>query len=383
MDYPDKFGYYKVDALKFYSRFDAEQFAAKTGKPLTWHFNDEEFSNFDWTVEPAQSLEALYAARARQLREKYDHLVLWYSGGSDSQNILDSFVKNDIPLDEVASYTNYDATGNKHDWLNGEIYNLTVPIIKNIQDTSQPWLKHTIVDISQLAVDFFKNSVNKFDWIYNVNYFLGPNNLARTSLIKNQPAWQKIIDQGKRVGFVWGLEKSKVLGINGQYYTTFQDTVDQAVPVGHQHTQPAGVFYELFYWSPDCKELLAKQAHTIKQFFKSVDITSPYLTDNLQKGWNSRATVNGKIKYLTTEGTNRLLYPSWHKVPFQVKPASIIFTRRDTWFFNLPDNDTAKHQWRNGIMHRWASTADSLKNDPLDMSKGFTVLNSKYYSLGY
>lgn len=381
MDYPDKFGFYKVDTLKFYSRFDAEQVSAKTNTPLTWHFNDEEFSAFDWTIEPTQSLEELYANRARQIREQYDHIVLWYSGGADSQNVLNSFVDNNIKIDEVASYINYDATRQTDDWLNGEIYNLTVPIVKRIQETTQPWLKHTIIDISQIAVDFFKDRINKFDWVYNTNSYLGPNNIARTFLIENQPSWQKLINQGKRVGFVWGLEKPKVVGAYGKYYTTFVDTIDQAVPTAHQINKPAGLFHELFYWSPDCKELLAKQAHTIKKFFKSATASSPYLTDRVMVR-TSGAVVEGKIKYLTLAGTNKLLYPGWQPVPYQVKPSSIIFSERDTWFFKLPDTDDAKHHWKNGILHRWLNTADSLKNDPDNMAKGFKTLNSRRYNLG-
>lgn len=381
MSSKDKFGFYKVDDLKFYSRFDAEQVSTKYNKPLTWHFNDEEFSNFDWAVEPTQSLAELYAIRARQIREKYDYVVLWYSGGADSQNILDSFVDNDIPLDEIASYTNYDATKQTDDWLNAEIYNLTVPAVKHIQDTKQPWVKHTIIDISQLAVDFFKNHVNKFDWIYNTNSYLGPNNIARTFMVEQQPSWQKLINQGKRVGFVWGVEKPKIIGVNGNYYIVFMDTIDHAVPVAQQLNDTAGIFHELFYWSPDSKEMLAKQAHVIKNFFKSATVSSPYLTDQILKR-SSIAVVEGKIKYLTPEGTNKLIYPTWKPVPFQVKPASLIFTNRDTWFFNMPDTDAAKLHWKNGIMHRWLNTDDSLKNDPTNMSKGFKTLSSKHYNLG-
>lgn len=381
MSSKDKFGFYKVDSLKFYSRFDAEQVSTKSNKPITWHFNDEEFSNFDWTVEPVQSLAELYAARARQIRENYDYIVLWYSGGADSQNILDSFVNNNIPLDEIASYTNYNATKKTDDWLNAEIYNLTVPAVKHIQETTQPWVKHTIVDISQLAVDFFKNRINKFDWIYNTNFYLGPNNIARTFIVESQPSWQKLIDQGKRVAFVWGVEKPKIAGVNGNYYTMFTDTVDHAVPVAQQLNSTDGIFHELFYWSPDCKDLLAKQAHVIKKFFKSATASSPYLTDQILKR-SSVAVVEGKIKYLTLDGANKLIYPTWKPVPFQAKPASLIFTNRDTWFFNMPDTDAAKLHWKNGIMYRWSSTDDSFKVDPNDMSKGFKLLSSKKYNLG-
>jgi len=49
----------------------------------------------------SESLDFLYALRARQLREKYDYLVLYFSGGADSTNILKTFIDNNIFLDEI------------------------------------------------------------------------------------------------------------------------------------------------------------------------------------------------------------------------------------------------------------------------------------------
>jgi diphthamide synthase (EF-2-diphthine--ammonia ligase) len=47
----------------------------------------------------------LYDLRARQLREKYDYLILSYSGGADSHNVLMSFIKQGIHLDEIVVNT--------------------------------------------------------------------------------------------------------------------------------------------------------------------------------------------------------------------------------------------------------------------------------------
>ena len=41
-------------------------------------------------------------SHALKLREKYKYLRLWYSGGSDSQTVLNTFVDNKIHLDEIA-----------------------------------------------------------------------------------------------------------------------------------------------------------------------------------------------------------------------------------------------------------------------------------------
>ena len=122
----DKFGFYQVGKLKFYSKFDAADLAARTNQSISWNFNDEVFGLYDWSTEPVASLPDLYRARAQQLRDQYDYLVLWYSGGADCDNILDTFVDNNIRLDEAAGVINMAADSNKDGYLNGEIYNHTV-----------------------------------------------------------------------------------------------------------------------------------------------------------------------------------------------------------------------------------------------------------------
>lgn len=377
----DKFGFYQVGDLKFYSKFDAAVVAKQSGQPLRWNFNDNVFEKCSWDKEPTQSLAEIYKRRAIQLREKYDYLILWYSGGSDSDNILRTFVDNNIRIDEVAGYTNFEATGDRNDWLNDEIFNLTIPTIQKIKESSQPWVKHTIVDLSHMTMDFFKNKANKFDWIYNINSYLSPNNIIRTNIVEYQPDWLRLIDQGKRVGFIWGLEKPKVVGINGKFSAMFLDITDSAVTPHLQFTPRPGLFHELFYWTPDCPEIVIKQCHVIKKFLKTATLDSPLLTDQ-KLPRDSSIVVQGKIKWLSRNGTNQLLYPGWQPVPCQGKPLSHVFSPRDKWFFSLPDSDIAKQNWWQGIEYVWLSTPDILKNDPKIMARGFKNTISRIYDIG-
>jgi hypothetical protein len=87
-----KLGYYNCDGLEFESKIQAFFHSLKTNKPVEWIFNDFEFNLHDWLNEPLESLDQLYDKRARELREKYDYLILSYSGGSDSHQILMSFI---------------------------------------------------------------------------------------------------------------------------------------------------------------------------------------------------------------------------------------------------------------------------------------------------
>ena len=59
------------------------------------------FENIDWTKEPTKTLKQLYKERAEQLRSDYDYLIVYFSGGSDSITVVNSFLDNNIPIDEI------------------------------------------------------------------------------------------------------------------------------------------------------------------------------------------------------------------------------------------------------------------------------------------
>ena len=143
--------------------------------------------------------------------------MLWFSGGADSSNILSSFIENNIPLDEVASYVNYEATGDRFNHLNAEIYHVAVPVIEQAK-VQQPWLKHTVIDISKSIMDFFQKKEANFDWIYQVNNYVNPNTVSRRDIKLKISHWTKLFDAGKKVGFIYGIDKPRVIGLNGKYY---------------------------------------------------------------------------------------------------------------------------------------------------------------------
>ena len=98
----DKFGYYSVGDIKTFSKIEAIELGKKIKRWPRWDFNDSIFGHYDWTTPSSLSLKELYRRRAQQIREKYDYVVIWYSGGADSFNVLDSFLSNGIKVDEIA-----------------------------------------------------------------------------------------------------------------------------------------------------------------------------------------------------------------------------------------------------------------------------------------
>lgn len=376
----DRFGYYRVGDLKFYSR----QEAAEVGKRLnqdkiSWHFNDEVYSSYDWTKEPVASLPELYRKRAQQLREKYDYLVLHFSGGADSTNILDTFIDNDIKLDEVVSRVNYEATGDTKNFMNGEIFHVAMPKVEEAKLT-QPWIRHTIIDAAPDAMCLLNNKQTQFDWIYQMNTFTNPNNLSQQNIKESQPHWRNMLAAGKKIGFIFGIDKPRVAGIGGKFSFYFIDTVDCAASPAMQIENNPGHYDELFYWSPDLPEIVIKQAHVIKRALKQLSPDSDWASRT--PDGTAYIMENKRPLYLKVNGVHREIYPKWKKVGFQLKAMSLLLTPRDEWFYKLPDMDPAKAAWKRGLEHMWNIMPDYLKKDKNNMFAGYHYVKSKAYYLG-
>jgi len=96
-----RYGAWIVGGRQFTSKFEALHHASINKQPVSFYYHDKVWLSVNRSLLGRQSLTSLYRERALQLREKYDHLVLHYSGGSDSHNILHTFLSNGIKLDEV------------------------------------------------------------------------------------------------------------------------------------------------------------------------------------------------------------------------------------------------------------------------------------------
>lgn len=376
----NKLGCYRVGSLLTHSKLEAIELHTKTGIHPHWDFNEAVFSSYNWTIEPSKTILELYKERAQQLRDQYDYIVLMYSGGADSTTVLESFVNNDIKIDEVASYINYNATGDKENWLNSEIFNVSVPTIDRIKE-KHPYIKYRMIDLTELTVDTFKKDTTKFDWIYSVNMFLNPNAASREDLPLKIKEWADIIYSGKKLCILWALDKPRVLHQDGQYVFSFIDFIDNGPTVKSiSGLQP--YTDELFYWTPDKPEILIKQGHLIKNYLSRFNVTSLPFVSTVKSDLAYRV-VDGKKYWLSNHGVHQLIYPQWDINTFTVgKPNSIVFTPRDTWFYNIEKENDIKKNWKTGLDKLWSTVPDYWKNDVNDISHGLKASLSKEYILG-
>jgi hypothetical protein len=376
MIYQDKLGVYCVGDLKFYSKLEAIEHMQRTGVHLHWDFNEAVFSSYDWTKEPVMSLPELYKRRAQQLREKYDYIILQYSGGADSDNVLQTFVDNDIKIDEIVSYVNYDANGNRDHFLNSEFFRAALPRIDQLKINCS-WINHRVVDLTDLTLTTFLDPKNKFDWIYNQNVYMTANCVARANIAYKIKPWRDLIESGKKICLLWGADKPRILHIDGKFRFRFLDMLDlTASSTSGQQSYTD----ELFYWTPDLPEIVIKQAHIIKNYLNTYLTTSPFVTE--EKSDLAFKMHQGKKLWLNNHGVHTLLYPKWNIATFSAgKTPSLVYSARDDWFWGLEQPNQSKHIWEMGINKIWNTISDYWKNDPQDISKGLVGCWGKDYFL--
>ena len=78
-------GYYEVGNRIFVSQLEALHYASTTKQTVSWNFHNDVYSQYNWSKRPSGTLDELYKLRAQQIRDKYDYVVVHFSGGSDSR----------------------------------------------------------------------------------------------------------------------------------------------------------------------------------------------------------------------------------------------------------------------------------------------------------
>lgn len=380
----DDYGYYTVGNFKVYSQIEAIEISNRLNLPIKWNFNDEVYSSFDWSIEPKESLSELYRKRCEQLREKYDYLALYYSGGADSDNILNHFIENDIKIDEVISLIDYEGTQDRMSQISAEIFEVAIPKVKQAQKR-QPHLKHTIIDTTSFVLDSYR-SLN-FDQIYNQNTSFAPFTLIRGKVKYSQQHWKEMFSAGKKVGFIYGVEKPRVQiddNFNFSYFFSSATIAAATTPELQRENNPFD-FTELFYWSPEFPKIPIKQSHVVKNFVKmnGLDKFKRYpkqingVVRQLPAGTNFMLLHNGD--FLLNEELNYLIYPYWYNIPYQFKAINLILYEKEIWFIGKMNSEEQAKNWKSITQKVLEITKTDYKKQSFFNNAMFS---SKFYNLG-
>lgn len=317
-----KLGFYQIGDRSTFSKFEAVEWA--NGRPIHWNFNDQVFSSYDWTIEPTSTLWDLYKKRARQIREKYDYVVLWYSGGSDSHNLLTAWIEEGCEIDEIACTWNFETTGDLYNHQNSEITRVVQPHIEQLRDRGLKF-KFRLLNMPDYSLKLFKKWGPHFEYL--VNHHASINNPAKSLFREEVEDYRQMLHGGINLGFVWGVDKCFVNYHDNRFFCHFIDCIDNCVSPYTQNK--SGWNDELFYWSPDFPLLPIKQAHVLKNFLQTCH--DPRFYRDMIGSWYN-PTIK---KYLHIPAVKRLLYPKWsNKIFVEKRTSSYIYSQRDDWLWN-------------------------------------------------
>jgi hypothetical protein len=378
-----KNGCYKVGNELFENKVSAVYRANQLNTNWEWYFHDESMKLHDWTIEPSESLDQLYKTRAKQIREKYDYVIVFCSGGADSTNVLYSFLKNGLHVDEVIAGAPLSGLSN-WDWNNQDVSAentisetkfAQLPLLQEVE-TYYPKTKVTLhdyfIDMTEYKTD---------EWLFKSGDYIHPTFAARYNLERKEYDYiRKIAESGKKVALVYGIDKPYLAMKNGVFYSYIRDSL---VCNGFQSILHPNVEVELFYYSPELVPMLIKQAHLTarwickpeNEFFK----TNTVLTSESFK----RSEMTRKFIGVYERKIVPLIYPILGENKFQChKPKSTFMGEHDAWFSNLHSDtkirDLIVSDYQNYLK---GISPVYLRKDLSGNFLGFT-LAYKYYKIG-
>lgn len=344
----DKFGYYKVGNFKTYSKVEAIEIGKKNNQFPDWVFNEREFISYDWKTEPSKSLTQLYLERAEDIRKTYDYIVILYSGGADSNNILSTFVDNNIKFEEILTL-NYKSVYSNHDSIMHEEHKrVSYPTIKLLYEKKIDF-KHRDYDLGDISKKILQDRFYDLNRPYYAQSNWGTFHLAKSYLREEILDYKKIIESGKKLVFVWGCDKPRLYKINNKFCIKFLDVLDTCRSIRTSMLQRDWEYDEFFYWAPECGELIIKQAHTLMNFFKKYqiysekkfysekNITHLNLLDIFKRSQTDTHSIGQLPAYNSYRNLiNTLIYPKFDPRTFSVgKPThGLVYNSYDQAFWN-------------------------------------------------
>jgi len=252
------FGHFTVGDKKFHNNFTAMKESKISKKPINWNYYDEVWQDAHalglWRNT---TLPSLYGQRARQLRQKYEHVSVLFSGGWDSRNILDTFERERLKINCIVIYGIPDlAAHTPRDNLNpinwyGEIEYHALPYARaycarnpGTKLIEIPWVERTIAGYANPETLLEESRPKPGFWF------------GRSMAVSSAP--DLLRDLGSKKGcLISGVDKPCIIHNDG------------ATPQGFF---PEGIFrfltyptkslgfqdnhiWEAFYWTPDLPEL--------------------------------------------------------------------------------------------------------------------------------
>jgi hypothetical protein len=290
--------YFRVNNKIIFNQILAKYESFVSKKPIEFVCHNELYDQMNWLQEPAESIDQLMDRHAFNLRNKYEKLVLLWSGGTDSHTIYNVFKRNNIHIDEIIYFAGDFFSGGTE--FDTGISNQYVEWLqKNHYD---PLTKITVRNRFDLAAK--QQIVNSEDWILQ-NITMMP---QMASGIGDPVMWNYCAEQYSNTKWclVVGVEQPRVFFQNSKYYSCF-DSFYFLSFIGFQNA-------ECFYTEP---QLALKQSYIIKRMLKKRFLTNICNATIDPDGLKFKSMNNGTyVSWQRTLGRHQEVLPglSWqHK----------------------------------------------------------------------
>ena len=367
-------GFYVCNKKHFYSKLEAIVESNKSGRQVHWYFYEDAFGKYDWTTPSNLSIDELYKQRALQLREQYDHLVLFYSGGVDSGYILKTFIDNDIKIDEIYMFGSFELEKKQFKKLGystdagyytREVEYIAKPFIQQILKDRD--IKITEYDWTNDIVD----ATNDIDWFWHAGSRFTPDQMVRSKFHKKFKEHNQLLDKGKKVGFISGVDKPKLAKDDNSIYFVFLDlTLTTGTNNSNDMFGESWENDEFFYWTPNFPEIAIKQSHMLVDYLKQNNLLQHirYMNDH---------------KFHDPEYyqiANRIVYPNWDHGLWQIdKPkGATVGHQLCDWFYDPSATHYKKwksslHELEQQLGHKHFNNDNVLDGLQGHVSKAYTI----------
>lgn len=376
-----KLGYYTCNGFEFESKIQAAMFGQSAGHPIKWHFNDDAFNPYDWSQEPELTLDQLYNQRAREIRNQYDYIILSYSGGSDSNNVLESFLRQGLFIDEIVTNWALDLTdkftvlnpNQRSTWNHNAEFKLHTSSRLDYIKSQSPNTKITMIDTSEALVKSLLVN-NDASWVSKKKEVLNLTGSSQYNYVYFADI-RKRLDKFQRIALINGTDKPKVKVIDGKFYIYFIDKAVNMVSIQDHIVEYPNAEPVFFYWAPECCDMLCKQGHTVLKWVKA----NPH-----QKGiWESSNPVI--IRKVHEELLKTIVYPTtWNPDWFQVEKSTEDWDSELDYWFTRGWHGTREYEiWKQGLDHVASSLPNFLSYKQDGSVRGLRPCYSNNYFIGF
>jgi len=344
--------YYSSDGKIFVNKVDAVNHQLKTQQEIFFNYHDDIWSKYDWTFEPPESIEYYYKEQAQRIRDEYDYVILSYSGGFDSTNILETFYYNNIKLDKIVIVGAFsqDITENDDRNFNGELYLNAYPYLKELglQSITETY------DYSSYCIDPKNFSLYEYgeQWTDVIGTRFSPAHWFFRDIEKHVVP-DKMED--KKVAILFGRDKPNIMYDDGKPGFFFRDNPVQ--DYGRLTKKYNNVDRINFYWDPNYTNILIKQVHMLHKTYPQG-----------YSDWKTMVHYPHKELYNSDKVVYNLRKPLIYKSPKQLTP-----------YFSTKDNFLLKD--KSGKLFDFYLNGIKALNKKTDMEILKKPIRSRFYRI--